>query len=108
MTMKVTFTASGPLHIDQLKHFRRAISQSMSDTSAYALGVLKARTPVRTGNLKNSWYGKPEGWNAFSIENSAKYAPFVERKVLMAARSRPEIQNYLARALDENIEREMN
>ncbi|MBE9110302.1 HK97 gp10 family phage protein [Nodosilinea sp. LEGE 07298] len=80
----------------------------MSDTADYGLGIIKARTPVRTGRLQNSWFTKVESWNQFYFDNSARYAPFVEAKVLMSSRSRPEIERYLARSLDENIEREMN
>ncbi|MEA5447593.1 HK97 gp10 family phage protein [Leptolyngbya sp. CCNP1308] len=106
--MKVSFVASGPLHENPNLHFRRAVSQAMSDTADYGLGILKARTPVRTGRLQNSWFSKIESWNQFYFDNSAPYARFVEQKVLMASRSQPEIDRYLSRALDENIDREMN
>jgi hypothetical protein len=106
--MKVSFVASGPLHENPLKHFRRAVTQSMEDTAEYGMGILKARTSVRTGRLRNSWFSKIESWNSFYFSNSAPYAKFVEQKVLMASHSQPEIDRYLSRALDENIEREMN
>jgi hypothetical protein len=106
--MKVTITATGPLHENPSLHFRRAVSQALEETANYGLGIIKARTPVRTGNLKNSWYRKSEQWNSFYYSNSAKYAPFVEAKVLMASRSRPEIEKFLSRSLNENIESEMN
>lgn len=106
--MRITIKAEGPLHETPIRSFRQAVSDAMDQTRNYALGVLKARTPVDTGRLRNGWYTQSNRWNQFYWANTTPYSSFVERRVGMSARSVPEIERHMANALSKHIEQDLN
>jgi len=75
-----------------------AIARAANIARTYGLGLVKARTPVDTSNLKQSWKADLEG-NGIRYTNGAYYAGFVEngtRKMagrFMLADSLPDIEN---------------
>jgi hypothetical protein len=108
MSIKVTFTATGPLHQNPQSHFKKAVSKSLDDTAKYGKGLIQDRTPVRTGNLQRGWsIAKPNN-DELSIYNDVKYVRFVEAKIHMAFRSEEEIQNFLNQQLNQNIPKYLN
>ena len=108
LPVKIEIVATGPLHERPTQALKKAAKRAMDDTAAYALGLLRARTPVRTGLMRGSWYVESRGWDQFYFDNSVPYAQFVDQRVLITSRSRPEIQNHLAESLATSIERDLN
>lgn len=54
-----------------------AIARAANIAKTYGLALVKARTPVDTGDLKGGWKAKLEG-NGIRWTNETKYAGFVE------------------------------
>lgn len=85
-----------------------AIAKAAHIAKAYGEGLIKARTPVDTSRLKNSWKLKLEG-NGIRINNDTPYAGFVEFGTvkmaprLMMTSSMPDIQDAFIDALYSEI-----
>lgn len=80
---------SGPLF---RRNIKRLISEAIKETATYGINRIREKTPVRTGRLKRSWL--TENWqeNSIRINNYTPYAPFVEKRRTMVAKSIPEIR----------------
>ena len=85
-----------------------AIARAANIAKTYGLALVKARTPVDTGDLKGSWKAKLEG-NGIRFNNDMYYAGWVEfGTVKMSPRamlqsSLPELQGAFIDALYEEI-----
>lgn len=106
--MRVKFTATGPLHENPDSHLRRAVSDALDETARYAKGLVQDRTPVRTGRLKQGWSVRKSRWSEYSLGNNVPYAPYVERRVGMYSRSKPEIERHMAKSMGGRIKEELS
>lgn len=85
-----------------------AIASATEETRRFAVFALKAKTPVRTGNLQRSWFVNKLG-RGLKITNNAKYAIYVERGTsrmkprLMLTRTLPEIEATFKRSLAKEL-----
>jgi hypothetical protein len=85
-----------------------AIAKAANIAKAYGVALVKARTPVDTGDLKGGWKAKLEG-NGIRFNNDTFYAGWVEYgTVKMAPRhmltdSMPDIQDAFIDALYSEI-----
>ena len=85
-----------------------AITKATVEARRFAVFALKARTPVRTGNLQRSWFVSKSG-NGLKIANNAKYALYVEmgtsrmKPRRMLSSTLPEIETTFKRALTKEL-----
>lgn len=105
--MGVTIDYYGKLFAENVE-ITPAVARAANIAKTYGLAVVRARTPVDTGELKGSWTARLEG-NGIRWSNSAPYAGFVEfgtRKMeprAMLTNSLPDIEAVFAEALVEEV-----
>lgn len=56
----------------------RAVAAALESTAAYAADLVRAKTPVKTGMLRNSIEGKVRGNKKAVVGSALHYASFVE------------------------------
>lgn len=107
MSIKAPISYSGELW-DAGTKMSPAIMKAAEEARMYGLALVKSRTPVKTGNLKNSWAAQLQNKGVLWT-NSAPYAGFVElgtRKMAareMLTNSIPAIETVFTRALATQI-----
>lgn len=85
-----------------------AIAKATEEARRFAIFALKAKTPVRTGNLQQRWSVNKEG-KGLRITNSAKYAIYVEMGTRhmkprhMLTNTIPEIETTFKKALAKEL-----
>lgn len=85
-----------------------AIAKATEEARRFAIFALKAKTPVRTGNLQQRWSVNKEG-RGLRITNSAKYAIYVEMGTSrmkprhMLTNTIPEIETTFKKALAKEL-----
>lgn len=90
-----------------------AIARAANIASTYGLALIKARTPVDTGELKSKWQIKLEG-NGLRYTNEAFYAGFVEHGTSkmsarnMLASSIPEIEQVFYKELTQETAKQIS
>lgn len=105
--MAATINFHGAL-FDENADISPAIARAAHIAKVYGLGLVKARTPVDSGELKMSWKADIEG-NGIRYTNEIPYAGFVEhgtRKMAsrnMLSDSLPDIETVFYNELAKNV-----
>lgn len=93
---------SGPLMKDgAVKEILRDV---LEETAEWGQNRVKSRTPVRTGRLKAGWNVSPTS-TYIRLDNQVFYAPYVEARRLMAAKTVPEIRSRLRLSLSQGVKK---
>jgi hypothetical protein len=94
--------ASGPLFNKSITP-KKIIQEAIKETADWTQGKLKTESPVRTGKLKSGWTVTPNR-SSINVSNSVYYAPYVEKRVRMVAKTIPQVE----RKLVENVKQATN
>jgi hypothetical protein len=106
LTYRVGVKLEGPLWKDDA--IKKPLNKAIKRTLEYGKGVIKERTPVKTGLLKSQWFYRTE---QRAIFNEVPYSIFVEYGTrfmfarMMAQNSIPDIQGYFEQAIAEELQR---
>ena len=105
--MGATIQYSGPLWNKNQKPTKQ-IKDAAEQTKAYALALIRARSPVKTGALKAGWQVNVTG-NGLTYTNPVPYTIYQEMGTVhfpakaMLSSSIPEINEYFKQVLSERI-----
>ena len=88
-----SFKTKGSL-FNKGNNIKSLLNEAIQDTSNYGQGIIKDRSPVLTGKLRDGWKTSSTR-SSIRIDNPVPYTIYQEKKVGMVRRSIPEIQKRL-------------